>query len=97
MQWIKNTRIISLIIWLVIAVVSVVSMPNLADLVREKGQITLPEDAQSLEAHQLLKEMNENGEENYQIIAVYTSKDGNALTTEAKEEISSVIVQLTER
>ena len=61
----KNTRIISLIIWLIIAVVSVVSMPNLADLVREKGQITLPEDAQSLEAQQLLKEMNENGEENY--------------------------------
>ena len=69
-------------------------MPNLADLVREKGQITLPEDAQSLEAQQLLKEMNENGEENYQIIAVYTSKDGNPLTTEAKEEISSVIAQL---
>ena len=45
MQRIKNTRIISLIIWLIIAVVSVVSMPNLADLVREKGQITLPEDA----------------------------------------------------
>ena len=94
MQRIKNTRIISLIIWLIIAVVSVVSMPNLADLVREKGQITLPEDAQSLEAQQLLKEMNENGEENYQIIAVYTSKDGNPLTTEAKEEISSVIAQL---
>ena len=94
MQRIKNTRIISLIIWLIIAVVSVVSMPNLADLVREKGQITLPEDAQSLEAQQLLKEMNENGEENYQIIAVYTSKDGNPLTTEAKEEISSVIAEL---
>ena len=86
MQRIKNTRIISLIIWLIIAVVSVVSMPNLADLVREKGQITLPEDAQSLEAQQLLKEMNENGEENYQIIAVYTSKDGNPLTTEAKRK-----------
>ena len=87
MQRLKNTRILSLIIWLIIAVVSVVSMPNLADLVREKGQITLPKDDQKAqEAQQLLKEMNENGEENYQIIAVYTSKDGNALTTEAKEE-----------
>ena len=28
MQKIKNTRIISLIIWLIIAIVSVVSMPN---------------------------------------------------------------------
>ena len=86
MQRLKSTRILSLIIWLIIAVVSTVSMPNLADLVREKGQITLPEDAQSLKAQQLLKEMNENGGENYQIIAVYTSKDGNPLTAEVKKE-----------
>ena len=86
MQRIKNTRIISLIIWLIIAVVSVVSMPNLADLVREKGQMTLPEDAESLIAQQILKKMNENGEETYQIIAVYTSKDGKPLTTEPKRK-----------
>ena len=55
MQRLKNTRILSLIIWLIIAVVSVVSMPNLADLVREKGQITLPEDAQKSQGAAALK------------------------------------------
>lgn len=97
MEKVKNTRILSFIVWLLIAVVSIVTMPDLSQLVREKGQLTLPEDAQSLVAQNLLKEMDPNGGENYQIIAVYTSKDGKPLSDEAKVEIDSVINELQEK
>ena len=76
MQKLKNMRIVSLVIWLIIAVASVTTMPDFAQLVREKGQVTLPKDAGSRIAQDMLKNMNENGDDAYQIIAVYTSKDG---------------------
>ena len=71
MQKLKNMRIASLVIWLIIAVASVTTMPDLAQLVREKGQVTLPKDAGSQIAQEMLKNMNENGGDSYQIIAVY--------------------------
>ena len=37
MQKLKNMRIASLVIWLIIAVASMTTMPDFAQLVREKG------------------------------------------------------------
>ena len=87
-------RIASLVIWLIIAVASMMTMPDFAQLVREKGQVTLPKDAGSQIAQEMLKKMNENGGDSYQIIAVYSNKDGKSLTNEQQKEIHSAISEL---
>jgi len=93
----RNTRfwrITVAVFWLVATVLSIVTMPNLDQLVREKGQITIPADAESEVAREMLAKMNDNGAETYQLIAVFTSKTNQALTEQQKEEIHQVIEQL---
>ena len=90
----KHWRIISLVFWIVAAVLSVITMPNLDQLVREKGQITIPANAQSEVAKEVMAKMNDDGGENYQIIAVFNSNSENALTEKQKEKINTVISEL---
>lgn len=90
----KLWRIISLVFWIVATVVSVITMPNLDQLVREKGQITIPASAQSEVAKEMMSKMDESGGETYQIIAVFTSNSNQALTDKQKEEIHQVIDEL---
>ena len=94
MQKLKNMRIASLVIWLIIAVASMMTMPDFTQLVREKGQVTLPKDTGSQIAQEMLKKMNENGGDSYQIIAVYSNKDGKSLTNEQQKEIHSALSEL---
>lgn len=67
----------------------IVTMPNLDELVREKGQVTMPDYVQSTIADEILTDMETGGEEIYQFIAVFHSED--PLTDEQKQEIDQVI------
>lgn len=90
-----NVRTASFIFWLVISILMIVTMPNLDTLVREKGQVEMPDYVQSTIAKNILTEMETDGKENYQFIAVFNSSD--KLTDEQKQEIDELIEVLTEK
>lgn len=94
MKKIMNWRLASFILWIVATIIIITTMPNLDQLVREKGQITIPESAQSNIASDMLTQMDEDGGESYQIIAVFNSGNDKALTDEQKEEIENIINEL---
>ena len=91
MSKLKNWRSLSFLLWIVITITMVVTMPNMDKLVKEKGQITIPNTEQSSIADKMIKEMDKEGAEKYEIIAVFNSGDKNALTNEQKEEIEKTI------
>jgi len=78
--------------WLVLTVLAVVTMPNLDELVREKGQVELPPSVQSEAARVLLSEMDDSGD-TYSIIAVFHGGD-RALSAEQRQQVETIIQQL---
>lgn len=87
----KNWRSLSLLLWIVITITMIVTMPNMDKLVKEKGHITIPNTEQSSIADKMIREMDKDGTEKYEIIAVFNSGNKAALTTEQKEEIIKTI------
>ncbi|MEI4620392.1 MMPL family transporter [Bacillus pfraonensis] len=94
MSKLKNWRSLSFLLWIVITITMIVTMPNMDRLVKEKGQITIPKTEQSSIADKMIKEMDQEGVEKYEIIAVFNSGSKTALTSEQKEEIAKVINSL---
>ena len=70
MSKLKSWRSLSFLLWIVITITMVVTMPNMDKLVKEKGQITIPHTEQSSMADKMIKEMDKEGSEKYEIIAV---------------------------
>ncbi len=91
MSKLKNWRSLSFLLWIVITIAMIVTMPNMDKLVKEKGHITIPNTEQSSIADKMIKEMDKDGTEKYEIIAVFNSGSKTALTTEQKEEIVKTI------
>ncbi len=87
----KSWRSLSFLLWIVITITMVVTMPNMDKLVKEKGKITIPNTKQSSIADKMMKEMDKDGVEKYEIIAVFNSGNKEALTAEQKEEITKTI------
>lgn len=90
-----NVRTASFIFWLVISIIMIITMPNLDTLVREKGQVEMPDYVQSTIAKNILTEMETDGKENYQFIAVFNSSE--KFTDEQKREIDELIEVLREK
>ena len=97
MKKIMNWRLVSFILWIAVTVIIVTTMPNLDQLVRDKGQITIPDSAESKVAQDMLNQMDENGGEKYDIIAVFTSGNEQALTAKQKEEVNEIINELKKK
>ncbi|EJP90424.1 MMPL family transporter [Bacillus cereus] len=91
MSKLKSWRSLSFLLWIVITITMVVTMPNMDKLVKEKGKITIPNTEQSSIADKMMKEMDKEGVEKYEIIAVFNSGNKAALTDEQKKEITKTI------
>ncbi|MGH1040910.1 MMPL family transporter [Bacillus wiedmannii] len=91
MSKLKNWRSVSFLLWIFITITMIVTMPNMDKLVKEKGHITIPNTEQSSIADKMIKEMDKDGTEKYDVIAVFNSGSKTALTTEQKEEITKTI------
>lgn len=91
MSNLKSWRSLSFLLWIVITITMVVTMPNMDKLVKEKGKITIPNTEQSSIADKMIKEMDKEGVEKYEIIAVFNSGNKAALTDEQKKEITKTI------
>ncbi|WP_142322827.1 MMPL family transporter [Bacillus paramycoides] len=94
MSKLKSWRSLSFLLWIVITITMIVTMPNMDKLVKEKGQITIPKTEQSSIADKMIKKMDKDGVEKYEIIAVFNSGSKKALTNEQKEEITKTITAL---
>ena len=92
-----NWRLASFILWIAVTVIIVTTMPNLDQLVRDKGQIEIPDSAESRVAQDMLNQMDESGGEKYDIIAVFTSGSEKALTAKQKEEVNEIINELKKK
>ncbi|WHY26799.1 MMPL family transporter [Bacillus wiedmannii] len=91
MSKLKNWRSLSFLLWIVITITMIVTMPNMDKLVKEKGHITIPNTEQSSIADKMIKEMDKDGTEKYDVIAVFNNGSKTALTTEQKEGITKTI------
>ncbi|MDF9527910.1 MULTISPECIES: MMPL family transporter [Bacillus cereus group] len=91
MSKLKSWRSLSFLLWIVITITMVVTMPNMDKLVKEKGKITIPNTEQSSIADKMIKEMDKEGVEKYEIMAVFNSGNKAALTDEQKKEITKTI------
>jgi len=92
-----NPRTFSLVAWIVATVVILLSMPDMDRLVRDKGQVSLPESARSAIADEMLKSMKSDQAKEYGIIAVFNSGSDAPLTDAQKEEIDAAMGRLQDR
>ncbi|AMX82675.1 hypothetical protein GS3922_02715 [Geobacillus subterraneus] len=83
--------------WIIIAAVLMMTAPNMGALVREKGQLSVPDGYSSSMAAQLMKEANEqkNKENERSAVLVFYQKDG--LTAEDKQEIERAVNALEKK
>ncbi|WP_283159432.1 MMPL family transporter [Virgibacillus pantothenticus] len=80
------------VLWIVAATALFLLAPNLQDLVREKGQITVPEGSPSQEAQELLDAMSPSFENMTSAVLVFHEEDG--LTEEDRDIIADGITTL---
>jgi RND superfamily putative drug exporter len=57
-NWTSRLRWVVLALWIAIAAVSVLALPNLQDIVRKTEQKFLPADSESLQAGKLIDQIN---------------------------------------
>ncbi|MEK4762777.1 MMPL family transporter [Viridibacillus sp. FSL E2-0187] len=89
-----NVRSVALVVWLIITIVMILTMPNLDRLVKEKGQLIISNAVQSGIAAEMMKEMNDNSSEHYSFTVVFHSDADKKLSSEQLEEIRTAITRL---
>lgn len=58
MKWLKKNYIAAIVVWIVLAIIAVVVLPDTSALIRQKGQINLPRTSESAHANKLEKRMS---------------------------------------
>lgn len=85
----KNRYSIWLLIWIAAIVLSITTLPDLNKLVKEKGQITLPEEFESEKASLILNDLKNEGKETNEFAIVFHDEKG--ITKEEKNEINKIL------
>ncbi|MFT8917911.1 MAG: MMPL family transporter [Oenococcus sp.] len=94
-RFLKKTRIFIIIFWVLAAVVAVFALPNVSQLVQNKGQITVPRSANVSEGRRLQKKLNPGEPVSSDIIAVYNSGANKKLTKRQISEIRSSVTKVS--
>lgn len=92
MRTIVKYRWAILALWIALAAGLFFTAPDMQDLVRERGQLTIPEGSPSLAAGKLLEEIDGDGTA---AVLVFTSEDG--LDDEEIREIKQAVDRLSEQ
>ncbi|MEK8213338.1 MMPL family transporter [Paenibacillus sp. FSL L8-0463] len=95
MKTILKARWAVISVWLAVAVVLFLTAPAMSDLVREKGQIAVPDGYTSSRAAEIMREVADanGGETLHQVALVFNKPDG--LSAEDTESIKQGVEQLT--
>ncbi|MEF3087939.1 MMPL family transporter [Bacillus altitudinis] len=91
MRRLNKFRIISLLLWVTVSVISLITMPDLDELVREKGQNEIPSEAQSELAKEMIKQLDHDNNDAYQMIAIFNSGSKQELTDAQNKEIEETV------
>lgn len=88
---------ISILVWIVVIVTVVITLPNITELVRDKGTVTFSKHYSSTIADNIIKEMNQSNniksaQNSVSMTLVYNTK--NKLTENDKAEIKSKVDNL---
>ncbi|MCH4164381.1 MAG: MMPL family transporter [Lentilactobacillus diolivorans] len=89
MQKFKEKHILALIIWIGLLLIAIFTLPNISQLVRDKGAISLPSSVQS-EVASTIQKKEEGGKSVRTLIAVYNNKDGK-ITAEQSQQIQATV------
>ena len=71
----KKRYIVQAIIWVVLLIASLITLPNINQLVREKGQIKLPSDLTSQVADNIQNHWGRHGDNTRQVVVVFNNGD----------------------
>lgn len=91
MSRLMKKHVPALVIWIVIVLISLITMPNVSQLVREKGAIRLPNNVESQEANAIEKQANGNKSVRT-YIAVFNGK--RAITADQSDQIKNKLANL---
>jgi RND superfamily putative drug exporter len=91
---IKNKYLIALIGWIIVVVAALVMMPNVSQLVRNKGTITLPSYTESQKASKIEKKANGN-KSVITYTVVFKNGNGAKLTPSQSSKIDNKLNQLS--
>ncbi|MFD1419885.1 MMPL family transporter [Lactiplantibacillus songbeiensis] len=86
----RRRFIIQAIVWLVVMVAAIVMLPNVSQLVRDKGQTQLPSSAKSQVAQVIQDHWGRNQNNTRQVVVVFSNGD-SPLTDNQKAEIDGTI------
>ncbi|MET3727220.1 RND superfamily putative drug exporter [Fictibacillus halophilus] len=94
MRFILKQKWLVLIAWIAIVAVLMISAPNMAELVREKGQVDVPDGYSSSLASDIMSEVQkqEGGGDESSVALVFTDEKG--LSAADKKEVEHAIRQL---
>ncbi|WP_410769316.1 MMPL family transporter [Fontibacillus sp. BL9] len=97
MKFILKARWAIVLVWIAAAVLLFLTAPSMSDLVREKGDIVVPEGYSSSTASAILADISDakGGEKESQIALVFHSDQG--LNTEDKNEVEQALKALREQ
>ncbi|UOY92561.1 MMPL family transporter [Ectobacillus sp. JY-23] len=95
MRTLLKLRWVFLALWAVLLTVLLMFAPNMEQLVREKGNITIPDEYSSMVAHDILERHNKDDGNTLSAVLVFHDKDG--ITGNKQEEINSILDKLKEK
>lgn len=91
MKLLRKNHIAAIIIWVILAVVAVIALPDTSELIRKQGQINLPKTSESSRANRLEKKMST--EQNTSSIVIVYHKSGK-LTKDDQKKINQKVEYL---
>lgn len=91
MKKFKSSYVWAIAVWVVLAFVAVITLPNTTQLIKEKGQITLPSKSESSKANRLAKEVS-GGKSGTDVTLVYHNDQG--LTADQQDQIANKAKEL---
>ena len=86
----KKRYIVQAIIWVVLLIASLITLPNINQLVREKGQIKLPSDLTSQVADNIQNHWGRHEDNTRQVVVVFNNGD-RKLSANQQDNIDATI------
>ncbi|WP_051188972.1 MMPL family transporter [Ligilactobacillus ceti] len=90
---VKSRYIAQAVVWLILLIVAIVALPNINQLVREKGQITVPKSATSQVADVIQNHWGRHEDNTRQVVVVFNNGE-QPLTTKQQAKIDQTISSL---
>lgn len=93
MKKLWHNHTFSVILWTIAVIIGMIFLPNIPQLVRDKGQTKIPSSAQSQVAQVIQNHWGRHEDNTYQIVAIFNNGD-HQLTHQQTQEINQKVAYL---